>query len=200
MRDEALRRLLEAGPELEWNDWAMRPAGLAAVVELAAGRDEIVECGAGLSTLVLARLARMSDSRVRSLEHDAAWTELVRSRLAAEGLERWAAVVHAPLAPHPLAPDGDWYASAALAELPAKVDLLLVDGPPAGEPEIERRRYPALPALLPRLPPDALVVLDDADRPGERWILERWERETPYRFTEGPGDIAIGRPRAPTGD
>jgi hypothetical protein len=38
------------------------------------------------------------------------------------------------------------------------------------------------------------VVLDDIDRPGERWVLDAWERETPYRFERRPElRLALGR-------
>ena len=62
-----------------------------------------------------------------------------------------------------------------------EIDLLLVDGPPGYGEGMERSRYPALPALEPRLAPGAMVVLDDASRPGEREIIERWT-ELGWRF------------------
>jgi predicted O-methyltransferase YrrM len=192
-----MARVAASTSRLPWSAWALSPAALAALVaEVRGGRRIVVECGSGVSTIVLARALRAAGGHVYSLEHDGRWAELVRSLLAREGLPDWASVIHAPLRPHPLAPRGtEWYAEDAVAELPAVgIDLLLVDGPPAGEPEVERRRYPALPALLSRLDPGALVVLDDAARPGETWVLDAWERESDYAFDrDGPGGIAIGR-------
>jgi predicted O-methyltransferase YrrM len=189
--------LIAADERLPWSDWSLRPEALAALtLEVRGGRRELVECGAGVSTIVLARALREGGGRLHSLEHDPAWAAMVRSLLAAEGLDGVARVIDAPLRPHPLAPgDGEWYASDALAALPASgIDLLLVDGPPAGEPEIQRRRYPALPMLAPRLAPHAIIVLDDASRPGEAWALDRWERATDFRFDRrGPGGLATGR-------
>ena len=100
----------------------------------------------------------------------------------------------AALEPHPLALNGlHWYAQHALPSLPPRIDLLLVDGPPAFEPHIELSRYPALPALAERLVPDATVILDDIDRPGELRILETWERDCDFRFEVRPAQrIAIG--------
>ena len=118
----------------------------------------------------------------------------MRSNLAAAGLAEIARVALAPLEPHPLARDGlQWYAQRALRSLPRRIDLLLVDGPPAFEPEIELSRYPALPALVERLAPDATVVLDDIDRRGELQILEAWERDYGFRFELRPAErIAVG--------
>ena len=199
MPDDRLRHLLAAGPELPWSDWAMTPAGLAAVcAEIEDGdRRQIVELGPGVSTIVIARLLRRGgDGRLTSVEHDPAWAGWVRGRLEEEGLAERAAVLVAPLAEHRLARDGArWYDGNALTDLPAGgVDLLLVDGPPANLDGMAGGRYPALPSLAKHLTADAAVVLDDVDRPGERAIIEAWERETPFRFERLDGArIAIGR-------
>jgi predicted O-methyltransferase YrrM len=132
--------VLNAEAQLTWSEGTITPAGLVAVCADVAGRHRrrIVECGSGFSTLVLARLLHTRGGRLVSLEHDQAWATRVRSSLAAAGLAEIAQVALAPLDPHPR--DGlPWYARC--------IDLLLVDGPPAFEPEIELSRYPALPAL-----------------------------------------------------
>ena len=191
--------VLNAEAQLDWSDGAMTPAGLAAVCAEVAGRRRrrIVECGSGFSTLVLARLLHNRGGRLVSLEHDPAWATRVRRDLAAAGHAQIAQVALAPLEPHPLARDDlRWYAQRALRALPRRIDLLLVDGPPAFEPEVELSRYPALPALAERLVPDATVVLDDIDRPGELRILEAWERDCDFRFEVRPAErIAVGRRR-----
>lgn len=175
----------------------MTPAGLQAVCAEVTGRDRrrIVECGSGFSTLVLARLLHTRGGRLVSLEHDQTWATRVQSNLAAAGLAEIARVALAPLEPHPLARDGlQWYAQRTLRSLPRNIDLLLVDGPPAFEPEIELSRYPALPALAERLTPDATVVLDDIDRRGELRTLEAWERDHGFHFELRPAArIAVGR-------
>jgi hypothetical protein len=105
-------------------------------------------------------------------------------------------VIDAPLRPDSLAAPGcGWYDRAALGELPpAGVGLLLVDGPPASPGSgAERSRYPALPLLADRLAPGATVILDDALRDGERWVLERWERELAIDLARrGAGRLAMG--------
>jgi predicted O-methyltransferase YrrM len=175
----------------------MTPAGLAAVCAEVTGRHcrRIVECGSGFSTMALARLLHRRGGRLVSLEHDQSWATRVRGELAAAGLAEIAQVVLAPLEPHPLAREGLWwYAQRALRSLPHRVDLLLVDGPPAFEPELELSRYPALPVLAERLAPDATVILDDIDRPGERQTLEGWQRGYGFRFELRPPErIAVGR-------
>jgi predicted O-methyltransferase YrrM len=186
-----LRPLLDAGGYLPWGTGAMRPAGLVMVCNeiMYANRTTIVECGSGVSTVVLARLLRSrSRGTLIALEHDAGWAARVSELLAAEALDHVAQVVHAPLSGDPR-----WYDRAALRELPADIDLLIVDGPPAYVAGDELRRAPALELLDPRLAPGATVVLDDVDRAGERDVLAGWESATPWRFTiEERAGIAIG--------
>ena len=186
-----------AEAQLGWSEGAMTPAGLAAVCAEVAGRHRplVVEFGSGYSTLVLARLLHTRTGRLVSLEHDEVWAARVGNELASGGLAETARIVLAPLEPHPLARDDlPWYARSALRSLPPRIDLLLVDGPPAFDPGTGLSRYPALPALTARLADDAVVVLDDIDRPGELRILDAWERDTDFRFETRPAArIAIGR-------
>ena len=186
-----LRPLLDAGGYLPWSTGTMRPAGLVAVCnEVVHGRrTRVVECGSGVSTVVVARLLRERGAgRVVAIEHDAEWAALVGDLLRREALDGCAQVVHAPL-------EGDppWYAPAALDALPDQVDLLVIDGPPAHAVGQARRRAPALPFFEPRLVPGAAVVLDDLRRPGERDVLARWEAQTPWRFVvDEHAGVAIG--------
>jgi hypothetical protein len=196
---QILRPLLQRGGFLPWSEGSMSPAGLATVAtEVAfAERRTIVELGSGVSTVVLARLMRELGGRIWAVEHLPGWAGWVRRALEREGLEDVATVLDAPLEEHPRALDGAlWYSEAALGGLPASgVELLLVDGPPGYGEGMARSRYPALAALGERLAPGALVVLDDAEREGEREILRRWEREEGFAFDRRPAErIAIGRP------
>ncbi len=192
-----LNRLLASGPPLRSDDWSLDDGALEAVLAaLEPGPRHVVECGCGRSSVVIARALReLGGGELHSLEHDPAWAQLCRAQLAAEGLAEIATVIEAPLDRHPLAQPGClWYAAWALRQLPeAGVELLLVDGPPAGEPAIERSRYPALPALAGRLAPEATVICDDAGRAGERWVLDRWEDEFGLRFERAEQEgVAIG--------
>jgi predicted O-methyltransferase YrrM len=193
---QVLRPLLDAGGYLPWTEGALRPAALVAVCnEIALGeRSEVVELGSGVSTVVLARLLRERGGRLTSLEHDPHWARFVDEQLEREELADVATLIQAPVEPHEAALDGAaWYSESAVAAIPSEIELLLVDGPPAGE-GAERSRYPALPALASRLASSAVVVLDDAARPGEQDVLGRWQEAGDWRFGvhEAIG-IAVGR-------
>lgn len=192
---EVLRPLLDAGGYLPWSEWALRPAALVIVCNeiVHAERREVAELGAGISTVALGRLLARGGGRLTSVEHDPGWARVVRSLLDANGLNEAVRLIEAPLEPHPRALDeAPWYDASALEGLPELIDLLLVDGPPGNEEGRERSRYPALPVLGERLAPGAVVMLDDAGRPGEREILERWTAEGEWEFATGDEGIAIG--------
>lgn len=184
--------LLVQGGYLPWTTGSMRPAGLVAVCnEIVHGaRTRIVECGSGVSTVVLARLLRERHSGgLIALEHDHHWAGLVQDQLRRESLDTIACVLHAPLQGEP-----PWYRLAGLGEVPDDIDLLIVDGPPACDPGHGTRREPALPRFAERLVGGATVILDDITRPGERQVIASWEASTDWRFTlnERAG-VAIGR-------
>jgi predicted O-methyltransferase YrrM len=155
--------------------WAGSPDLLAALADhvFAHKPRTVVEFGSGLSTLVLARaLALAGGGQLVSYDHLDGFAELTRRRLATLGLE---AEVHvAPLSPAaPHGYPGEWYDAAGL---PERIDLLLIDGPPdwlAGG----GARGAAGPTLFHRLSPGGTVLLDDADRDGEREVAARWRRE-----------------------
>lgn len=159
--------------------WSAGADFLALLVDfvLAVRPDMIVECGSGLSTLMLARCCALNGrGRVLSLEHAPEYAARSRAELERYGLQGQATVLEAPLRPYTLG--GDTHAWYDLADLPdTAVDLVVVDGPPGRS--APQARYPALPLLYARLGPACTIFLDDAARPDERAILTRWRGEFP---------------------
>lgn len=187
-----LRPLLDRGGYLPWSTGSMRPAGLVVVCNdiVHGARTRIVECGSGVSTVVLARLlGERGAGGVVALEHDAHWAAVVRDQLRRESLHHIARVIDAPLQGDP-----PWYASGALAELPTEVDLLVVDGPPAGAADRAALRTPALERLASHLADGATVILDDIARPGERDVVAGWQASGRWRFEiDERAGVAVGR-------
>jgi predicted O-methyltransferase YrrM len=137
----------------------------------------IVEAGSGSSTVLAAEcLRQIGAGKVIALEHLPRFAELTRRNLASRGLSSFAEVRSAPLEPQTI--DGrEWmWFSVDAQTFDEPIDLLVVDGPPAGKPNREAR-FPALPRLVSQLNRQAWVIVDDAYRRGERRVLQRW-RET----------------------
>ncbi|MFB4350033.1 class I SAM-dependent methyltransferase [Microbacterium sp. CR_7] len=158
--------------------WALSPIGVVYLLDAIEQRDavSVVECGSGTSTLWMALAMKAKGAgKVYALENSAEYAAATRSMLEAHGLSDWAQVSVCPLTEQST-PRGEflWY-DLEQAELPEVVDVLLVDGPPGTSGP--HARYPALPLLRARLAADALVMLDDADRPDERDVVGFWTDE-----------------------
>lgn len=130
----------------------------------------ILECGSGLSTLVLGLEASRRGLQVWSLEHDMEWTLRMRREIARLGLD---SIV---LCKAPLKDFGSftWY-DAPLKSMPSKFALAVCDGPPGNT---RGGRYGLIELLRDRFRPGAIVLLDDYNRPEEQEIAQRWVRET----------------------
>lgn len=184
---------------LPWSNSAMRPSGLARVVNEVVINEhkQILELGGGVSTLVLGELMRRHGGHVHTVEHDIAWSARLRRWCNDWELEDIVSVVTAPLGRAPLALDqNDWYESDILnGELRGlHIDLLLVDGPPAYQTRKRLARYPAVPFFRAQLTRPATIVLDDISRSGEREIARRWGDELGVEFEiDRVGGIALAR-------
>lgn len=160
----------------------------------------VVECGSGISTLVLARYAASFSEKdpcfVISLEQDCETSRLVDARLHTVNLDAFARVVHSPLNA-----DGTYSLDRfeqVLATIPWRsIDFLLIDGP-AGASDC---RLGTLPRLRRYCAEIAKWVLDDALRDGELRILDQWSRLTGievegiYPLGKGLGTGSVDRSR-----
>jgi len=138
---------------------------------------QTVECGSGLSTLVLARCCALNGTgHVHSLEHGPEFAARTRTELLREGLADYATVIDAPLVEVSLAGESyRWYDLGGLHS--GNIDMLVIDGPPG---HVQRHaRYPALPMLAGRLSDSALLLLDDAARNDEQEVVRLWLERYP---------------------
>ena len=152
--------------------WALGAAALNRLLLEMSGRGcrTVVELGPGTSSIVLGR-AR-PDLHIVGLEHDARFVDTLSASLRMHGLADYE-LVHAPLVPQAVSGQAvEWYDPAAMARLPEKIDVLIVDGPPNGRGT--GARSPAWPVLRTRMAPGGLVLVDDTDRPDERRMLGAW--------------------------
>jgi hypothetical protein len=123
----------------------------------------ILECGTGLTTLLLAVLAGRRGVEVWSLEHISAWHRVV------ERAVRHVRTAHVVLAPLRSYGDFDWYAVPAM---PKDFRAVVCDGPPA---VTRGGRYGLQPVMGRHIAPGAVILLDDADRASERADIARWQ-------------------------
>jgi predicted O-methyltransferase YrrM len=151
-------------------------ARLLANTVVAGGARSVLEIGAGSSSVVLAAaLAERGGGRLTSVEQDPSWCA-TRWR----EVERHTSVDARLLCSRPVPALGRlgvfrWHRdSAAEVARRAPFDLLVVDGP-----QYFHGREGALPLAWEHLVADAVILLDDARRGGERWALWKWLRSYP---------------------
>jgi hypothetical protein len=133
----------------------------------------ILECGSGLTTILLAILCGKRNVQVWSLEHFPEWRERVSEALNENGLSG----VHVCAAPLKDYGDFAWY-DPPLAQMPPEFSLMICDGPPGST---KGGRYGLLPIMGQRLPSGATILLDDAGRPGELELIKKWELEAGFK-------------------
>lgn len=149
----------------------------------------VVELGAGASSFVIARaLQRHGGGRLTSYDQHGDFVVATSAWLLENGLE---ADMHAvPLVPSPAPWPGHWY---AVHDVPAAIDLLVIDGPPWTVHPLVRG---AADCLFHRIVPGGMVLLDDGARPGERIVMQRWIRRWPdftfHRDKRGTKGTVIG--------
>lgn len=173
----ALERMLGLSQSLPpMRGWAGSPDMLLVLAQhlLTHKPQTVAECSSGVSTIVAARCMQLNGTgHVFSLEHDSTYAAKTEALLEQYGLCNWATVIVAPLE---VGVDNiPWYRDSALPSNMPPIQLLVIDGPPAGE--LPMARYPAMPRLKSRLAKQFTIMLDDADRPGEKAVVDRWLTE-----------------------
>jgi hypothetical protein len=151
-------------------DWSAPKNYLARCIALGlSSASPSVECGSGLSTIIMGVVAQKTRCEHWALEHNSEWGGRVQSELSRYGLD------FVRLCTKPLKDYGEfcWY-DAPLSDMPKDFGLAMCDGPPG---KTKGGRYGFLPVMQALLAPHCLVLLDDAFREDERSIVTRWEGE-----------------------
>ncbi len=156
--------------------WSASDEYLLSCLQFAlASHGPILECGSGLTTILLGIIAQKTGNIVWTLEHNQVWYERVNKYIKKFKIHS------VRLCFSPLKDFGDfcWY-SVPLDLIPDKFSMVVCDGPPG---RTRGGRYGLLPIMKQRLKPGATILLDDAEREQEKAIAIRWADElgTTYR-------------------
>lgn len=181
-----IQPLIGSFPLLPFNSSSLRPFCLAYILNeiLINKRKKILEFGSGLSTILIARLIKKNnlDLEFYSFEHDGAWADYIDENLSKEGLTSCVKLIKAPLkAVSTDLGEINWYDSETVYKKikEIKFDLLIIDGPPAYLDVIKYSRYPAMFLLKKNLAKDYCILLDDAQRIGEKEISLKFIKSNP---------------------
>jgi hypothetical protein len=151
-------------------EWSALDEYLVACVKDALASDgPILECGSGLTTLLVGVVLQQRNGTLWSLEHTPVWADRVERYL---GRFRIGSVM---LCRVRLKDFGDftWY-DPPMAALSESFSLVICDGPPADTPG---GRYGLGPVMREKLKRGCVILLDDAEREQEQAIARRWQQE-----------------------
>jgi hypothetical protein len=150
------------------NSWSAQHEFLSACLQHVRETDgPVLECGSGLSTVLLGAVAQARGIRVYSLEHEPKWATRVQKYLRKYRINSVTMCV-APIRSYG---DFDWYSLPSLQTIPPRLALVVCDGPPGGT---RGGRYGLVPVILDKLREDCVILLDDGARDEERSIASRW--------------------------
>jgi hypothetical protein len=155
-----------------WGNPSAADVGLLrALVQAASGGERaVLECGSGLTTVVLGLLAERRPFPHVALEDSPRWASVTRARLRRLGLGNPSVRV-APLQDHGAF---DWYDVGVLRD-DEVFDVVVCDGPRAAV--ARGGRVGVLHAAAANLAPTVEVLLDDVHRAGEQAVLAAWQRD-----------------------
>jgi hypothetical protein len=160
-----------------WTGWGNQsysghPEYLQEVITRAATiADPVLECGSGLTTLLLGLFAGRRGVTIWTLEHDPEW----HGRIA--GLLRRFNIKGVELVLAPLRSYGEfaWY-DPPIDRMPQRFGLVVCDGPPKRTTKGDR--YGLLPVMRDHLDVGSVILFDDVKVEGPDPIIVRWVQET----------------------
>jgi hypothetical protein len=140
----------------------------------------VLECGSGLSTLLLGMIGDRRGFEVYTLEHHPEWGDHVRRHLAQLHIQ-CVKVCSAPLKPYA---GFQWYDTQEVRTSPP-FTLVICDGPPHYS-----ERQGLLPVMNQHLADKALILLDDYVIPEEKAIATNWKKDFNLEVSEcGTNDL-----------
>lgn len=172
--------------------WAAEERYLGEVVRSAERtKGPIIECGSGLTTLLMGAVSTRTGVRVDALEHTPEWRDRVNASMRAHGIE--GPTVHsAPLRNYG---EYDWY-DTQLASLPSDVRLVVCDGPPSST---RGGRSGMIPVLKTKLATGCVILLDDVIRDAESQLVRDWIRDYGATANIHEADRKFARLKLPQG-
>lgn len=136
----------------------------------------VLECGAGVTTLLLGALAGKRGVEVWSLENDEGWHRHMTHLKRVFHLEH-VRLIHAPIRRYGLY---SWY-DISRDDLPEDIRLVICDGPPRETPG---GRYGLIPVVRDCMSDDCVIVLDDTHRKSEQRVMRAWSKRRRLRVRE----------------
>ncbi|MBI1347037.1 hypothetical protein GC163_12185 [bacterium] len=168
--EPAPKQLLDELVKWWGNEWSARSEYLSAIIDqLRETTGPVLECGSGLSTLLIGKRCQQLGRELWALEHHPGWAHRVEKALHDHHVP-CARICLTSLISHG---EFEWYDPQVLP-VGLQFGVVVCDGPPANT---QGGRYGLLPVIGELLLPQSRIYLDDAARSEEQEILQRWQSE-----------------------
>lgn len=165
-RVDILNDLIYGWGNMGWS--AMQDYLIRILVETRNTKGPILECGSGLSTLLIGIIADKQNIKHYSLEHQEIWGNKVRTYLQGINVRNTEIFVSKMKNYH----EFDWY-EPPFEDLPEHFSLVVCDGPPG---TTKGGRYGLLPIMIDRFSSKTLILFDDFSRQNEQDVVANWEK------------------------
>jgi len=196
---ELLNKMTEAVNYIPFTSMSLRPYALAFLLNemLINKRISVFEFGAGISTIMMARLAKKNKLTVKiiSIEENQDWVNVVKNILVDEGIDGYVEIIYAPVVRRNFKGiENHWYDDERLKEILKNsdpFDLVMIDGPTAFNKKLALSRYYAMPFLFENLAKEHVIFLDDVNRDGEKKAMTLWDKDYGKKFTVYAGTLGV---------
>lgn len=161
---------------------AFRDYTLAIIKYARENQGSVLECGSGLSTIILGIIAEKKGFQVFTLEHIGKWANVVQMQLNSNNINS------VTIAVNDLKDYGDyeWY-DLNQNILNQKFELIICDGPPS---RTKGGRFGMLPTMINSLGENAIILMDDYNRIEEKRIVADWKKMFQFEVEEkGQNDL-----------
>jgi hypothetical protein len=138
------------------------------------GRLNILECGSGLSTIVMGIVGDIYQNKIIVLEHHKTWFHKLNEKLKELNIKS----VELHFTPLKSYDNYEWYDISRLKN-EMKYDIVICDGPPA---QTKGGRYGLLELMDKNINKKGLILLDDFMRSEEKEIVKSWVNHFTYSF------------------
>lgn len=145
-------------------------------------RKKYLEFGAGLSTVIVARLIQKNGlkAHIYSVEEDKGWIDYIQHIIDKEGLTPYVTLFHLPTKPSTSLSQAYTYDFETLRsqlDPSLQFDIILVDGPAAWEKHKLNSRLGNAPFIAASIASEATVFIDNANRTGEKKLVTRLSQD-----------------------
>ncbi len=157
-------------------EWAASPDFLKLLFQIIIDEKPktIVEAGSGLSSIIIGYTLKQFgiNGKLYSLDDKIQFSVKSKEQIVKHGLSDYVNIIHSPIQDYNSENDNfRWYNKKVLEDV-KDIDLLIIDGP--GPDVSDNPRYGALRLLYDKLSKNAVIILDDGERPVEKRIVENW--------------------------